>query len=171
MKKNILCCLTFVLLSISCYSFDFFGIDSTAHKTDKTAEESASRAMSSVEIPVIKNFQERKMVAKWYKTWDTPSVMTYIYIVSYGTVLGYYVCNGKPISTQSYLIPEDYSEFHSNGGTVIRQAQDLDGTYGSNNPGIRFFTASGIAVEWGGSGASYLFSNAKLPLSVPKLGD
>ena len=53
----------------------------------------------------------------------------------------------------------------------LNVTQDLDGTYGSNNVGIRFFTASGVAVEWAGSGASYLFSNAKLPLNVPELGN
>lgn len=169
MRKIILCLLSLMFIT-SCV------IDATPSAkqiTKEAAKQSQENAMTSVEIPTIRNYQERKTVAKWYKTWDTPSVMTYIYIVSYGNVLGYYVCNGKPVSTQSYLIPEDYTEWHSEsgGGNVVRQAQDLDGTYGSNNAGIRFFTASGVAVEWAGSGASYLFSNAKLPLNVPELGN
>ena len=31
------------------------------------------------------------------------------------------------------------------------------------------FTADGTAVEWGGSGASYLYSDAPLPINVPRL--
>ena len=57
------------------------------------------------------------------------------------------------------------------GGVAEDQTMDLDGTYGANNPGIRFFTASGIAVEWAGAGATYLYSDAPLPLNVPKLGE
>lgn len=47
-------------------------------------------------------------------------------------------------------------------GSVLIQSPDIDGTYGDNNPGIRFFTASGIAVEWAGDGASYLYSDAPI---------
>lgn len=167
MRKIILCLLPLMFIT----SCDIDATPFAKQITKEAAKQSQENAMASVEIPTIRHYQERKTVAKWYKTWDTPSVMTYIYIVSYGEILGYYVCNGKPVSTQSYLIPEDYTERHGSSGNVVRQAQDLDGTYGSNNAGIRFFTASGVAVEWAGSGASYLFSNAKLPLNVPELGN
>jgi hypothetical protein len=46
---------------------------------------------------------------------------------------------------------------------------DIDGTYGTNNGGIRFFTSGGVPVEFGGSVASYLYSAGPIPLDVPKL--
>jgi hypothetical protein len=87
-----------------------------------------------------------------------------VYLISYGNIIGYYVSDGKPASTGSFLTPEyrSYTE---------EQLPDVDGTYGTNNPGIRFFTASGIAVEWAGSGTSYIYSDVPLKLNVPLLGD
>lgn len=132
----------------------------------QTATQSA--AMTAYPAPQVQNFLERKTVSEWVKRWDKPSVACYVYLISQGNILGYYVSNGKPVSTQSYLIPEEKIEYHS--GAVVLQAQDLDGTYGANNPGIRFFTASGIAVEYGGENFAYLYSDAKLPINVPCLG-
>ena len=127
-----------------------------------------SRALAAQPVPVVNYFLERKTVAKWVERWDKPSVVCYVYLISQGQFIGYYVSDGKPVSTQSYLIPEDKIEYA--GGAQVRQAQDIDGTYGSNNPGIRFFTASGIAVEYGGSNYSYLYSDSKLSIKVPCLG-
>lgn len=143
--------------------------DTTDTQTKAIAQETKANAMSQIPIPQLSYFTERKTIAAWYIRWDKPSVITYVYLVSYGNVLGYYVCNGKPASTGSVLNPEYVQEYYSNGGVVEKQQQDLDGTYGSNNPGIRFFTAEGTAVEWAGSGASYIYSDAPLPLNVPKL--
>lgn len=127
-----------------------------------------SRALAAQPVPQVNYFLERKTVAKWTERWDKPSVACYVYLISQGQFIGYYVSNGKPVSTQSYLIPEDKIEYA--GSAQVRQAQDIDGTYGSNNPGIRFFTASDVAVEYGGSNFSYLYSDAKLNINVPCLG-
>jgi hypothetical protein len=156
-----------VLLSFSLLAEGNY--DETANKTKMIAKESAATAFTQIPIPAMQYFVERKTVAEWYKRWDKPSVITYVYLVSYGNVIGYYVCNGKPASTGSFLNPEYIQDYDSNGGVVEKQQQDLDGTFGSNNPGIRFFTAEGTAVEWAGSGASYIYSDAPLPLNVPKL--
>lgn len=129
-------------------------------------QQSAQKAVQAVPIPSISYFQEKRTIAKWAERWDKPSVVTYVYLVSYGNIIGYYVSDGKPASTRSYLMPE---ESKVSGYEVVLSNPDIDGTYGENNPGIRFFTAEGTAVEWGGSGASYLFSDAPLPINVPKL--
>jgi hypothetical protein len=133
------------------------------------ARESADRSAASIPVPGISYFQERRTIAKWAQRWDKPNLPCYVYLVSYGNVIGYYVTDGKPSSTGSYLTPEYREVYRRQGGVVNEQLPDVDGTYGSNNPGIRFFTAEGTAVEWGGSGASYIYSDAPLPLKVPKL--
>lgn len=142
-------------------------------QTMETQSQITTSSVSSVPVPTVTYFQERKTISKWTKRFDQPNVTTYVYIISFGNVLGYYVADGKPASTRSYLLPEekliegDAGEY---SGDFIMSAPDIDGTYGDNNPGIRFFTASGTAVEWAGSGASYIYSDYPLPLNVPCLG-
>ncbi len=126
----------------------------------------AEVAITTTPIPNLSYFPERRTIARWAEAWDKPDIPTYVYLISFGKVIGYYVCNGKPASTKSYLTPEE--QYYTNGATL--SAPDIDGTYGDNNPGIRFFTASGIAVEWAGEGATYIYSNAILPMDVPLLG-
>lgn len=130
-------------------------------------EQNAVTATNTVEVPTVSYFQERRTIAKWTSRWDKANVVTYVYLVSYGTILGYYVADGKPASTRSYLIPEEKIEGYPSAPVVV-STQDIDGTYGDNNEGIRFFTAEGTAVEWGGSGATYIYSDAPLPINVPK---
>ena len=128
-------------------------------------------AQSAVSVPDLSYFQERRTVKKWAEHWDRPSAACYVYLISYGAVIGYYVADGKPASTGSLLTPEYREEYVSNGGVRNIQLPDIDGIYGMNNPGIRFFTASGAAVELAGSGASYIYSDVPLKLNVPLLGE
>jgi hypothetical protein len=133
------------------------------------ATETADRSANSIPVPLVSYFQERRTISKWAQQWDQPNLPCYVYLISYGTIIGYYVTDGKPSSTQSYLTPEYNEEYYTNGAVINKQLPDIDGTYGSNNSGIRFFTAEGTAVEWAGNGASYIYSDAPLPLNVPKL--
>jgi hypothetical protein len=87
----------------------------------------------------------------------------------HGNCIGYYVVNGKPISSRSYLNSETTLRGY-NGEPVLVEAIAPDGTYGEDNVGWHFFTAEGIAVAVEGIGASVLYTNQKLPLNVPKLG-
>lgn len=136
----------------------------------QASERAQVAAQASVEVPDLTYFQERRTIAKWAKHWDKPAAACYVYLISYGQIIGYYVSDGKPASNRSYITPPDQRTSTGNG-TVVMEAPDIDGCYGDNNPGIRFFTASGIAVEWGGSSASYIYSDVPLSLNVPLLGD
>jgi hypothetical protein len=138
------------------------------------AVENERRSSNQVPVPSVQYFPERQTIARWSKEFDAPNITCYLYLVQSGQILGYYITNGKPASTQSYLTPEyGYEDGYDLGegyGVAQIQLPDVDGTYGNNSPGIRFFTASGIAVEWAGYGATYIFSTAKLPLNVPEFG-
>lgn len=149
---------------------------SVSEKPAETANNAMETAITATPIPTVTHFLERKNIAKWVETWNKPSLPCYVYLYSYGVCIGYYISNGKPASTQSYLIPEEsYQRVKSAEGhfdTLMTQTPDLDGTYGTNNPGIRFFTVSGVAVEWAGAGAAYLYSNAPIKtLDAPLLWD
>lgn len=147
--------------------------DCDASKTrDREREvqvKSIERANSVTPIPTVSYYQERRTIAKWASRWDKPNLPCYVYLVSFGKVIGYYVTDGKPASTRSYILPEYKHNQHIDGGCCLEPTADLDGTYGENNPGIRFFTAEGTAVEWAGDGASYIYSDTPLPIDVPKL--
>lgn len=142
--------------------------ESRAAQATQTVQD---RAITQFPVPMIKYFVERQTTSRWADTWDKPQVTTYVYLIEHGTYIGYYVCNGKPASTRSYLNPEFRDHVYGSSSaysTYTEQEMDLDGTYGENNPGIRFFTAEGIAVEAGGN-ISYIYSNAKLPINVQRL--
>jgi hypothetical protein len=148
---------------------------SDAEKARRTANRQSTQAQLSaqaaVDVPDLSYFQERRTIAEWAKHWDRPSAACYVYLISYGNIIGYYVSEGKPASTGSFLTPEYSQTYQGEGGAVEQQLPDIDGTYGTNNPGIRFFTASGIAVEWAGSGASYIYSDVPLEVNAPLLGE
>jgi hypothetical protein len=162
------------LLFILCFVFMFLGCEiSSAEKARQQANKDSTNAQlaaqSAVIVPNLSYFQERRTIAKWAQHWDRPSAACYVYLISYGTIIGYYVSDGKPASTGSFLTPEYRREPGTSDAT--QQLPDVDGCYGTNNQGIRFFTASGIAVEWAGDGASYIYSDVPLKISVPLLGN
>ena len=164
--------ITFILICIvTAGVLSAVGVSETKQLETQAARETTDNAITAIPVPKITNFVERKTLAQWAQRWDKPSVVTYLYLFSYGQCIGYYVCIGKPAATTNYLVPEWKDHYAGNGAVESEQTMDLDGTYGANNPGIRFFTASGTAVEWAGQGASYLYSDAPIPLNVPKLGD
>jgi hypothetical protein len=175
MKKAIVSLMVLVLMLGIGFFSNAQGSGDTAEEVRREANRqsaaSQEAAQSSVPTPQVRYFQERRTISKWVSHWDRPSAACYVYLISYGNIIGYYVSDGKPASTGSFLTPEYREEYVGSGGIRNIQLPDIDGTYGTNNQGIRFFTASGIAVEWAGSGASYIYSDVPLKLNVPLLGD
>ena len=165
-----------IILMLTC--FCLFGegrSDLEFANSQSTKEEqidNQARFMSAYPTPKVNNFLERKTISEWVKRWDKPSILTYCYIFIGQNCIGYFITNGKPASSQSYLIPEDYTEIHygqSGGGNVTRQAPDLDGTYGTNNAGYRFFLANGTAVECSGTMVSCVYADAPLSINCPQI--
>lgn len=167
MKKILLISLMVTMILALCLSSTDCSVSDARGVAEEAQRKAADSAITAIPIPTVLYFQEKRTIAKWATTWDKPSIVCYIYLFAYGNCIGYYVADGKPASTQSYMMPEESYYQHGNG--VVMSNPDIDGTWGSNNPGIRFFTAEGAAVEWAGSGASYLFSNTPLTIRVPKL--
>lgn len=127
--------------------------------------ETQSRAETAYPVPEVYNFMERKTIYEWTKRWDTPNKACYVYVFIGEKCVGYFVANGKPASTQSYLLPETYDLYDvSRSGTHMeKQAMDIDGTYGANNPGYRMFLASGQAIEVSGYNVSVIYSDSPVP--------
>lgn len=150
----------------------FAPTEPSAQQKQTTAQkENLNSAVTAYPTPQVRNFVERKTITEWTKRWDKTSVVTYCYVFIGSTPIGYFVTNGKPASTQSYLIPETRVEGgHDLGesyGDMIVESPDLDGCYGANNPGYRFFLANGTAVECSGAMVSMIYSDAPLSLKCP----
>lgn len=84
-----------------------------------------------------------------------------------GSVVGKFTVDGKVTSLNSYLTPD--SEYYEivYGGTNSKENNwlpDVDGSYGSNDDGIFFFTTDGKYIEWTGT---YLYSDIPFIVSNP----
>ena len=76
-----------------------------------------------------------------------------------GDVVGQFTVDGKVTSLNSYLTPD--SEYYENDSSYNRWLADVDGSYGSNDTGIFFFTTDGKYIEWTGT---YIYSD--IPFDV-----
>jgi len=161
-----------IILAIASVGIMMLATDCTVssrNQTEAIVENTAQQALDTSPVPQVTYFQERRTIKKFTEYYDRAAVATYVYLFTFGQPVGYFVADGKPASIRSYLVPEDSVQYTGHGSYELMQAQALDGTYGEDNPGIRFFTAAGIPVEFGGTGISYLYSPQPLALNVPRL--
>ena len=91
-----------------------------------------------------------------------------VLITESGAVLGSFIVDGKVSSLNSYLTPDsEYYEY--SGGQYSSKNEwlpDVDGTYGTNDNGIFFFTPDGKYIEWTGT---YLYSDIPFTVDDPVL--
>lgn len=97
-----------------------------------------------------------------------------------GSIVGKFTVDGKVTSLNSYLTPD--SEYYECAGDYCHETgdgidhnenhwlPDIDGSYGSNDNGIFFFTTDGKYIEWTGT---YLYSDIPFKVDNPivKVGD
>ena len=84
-----------------------------------------------------------------------------------GAVVGSFVVDGKVSSLNSYLTPDsEYYEAATGSSSTIYNdwLADVDGTYGTNDSGIFFFTPDGKYIEWNGT---YLYSDIPFEVKDP----
>ena len=164
MKKLILIISALLLLSASTFGQMF----SNTSKIADIQKKLEYNAFTAYPVPLTGNFLERKLLYDWTKRWNVPDAVCYVYIFIGSNCIGYFITHGKPASTQSYLLPENIA-YSSSSSTEERQSPDVDGTYGTNNPGYRFFLANGTAVECSGTMVSCIYSDAPLSLSAVEI--
>lgn len=94
----------------------------------------------------------------------------YVVLFSGNVVVGNFVVDGKVSSLNSYLTPDSeyYEEVYSGSGGHYynKWLADVDGSYGSNDNGIFFFTPDGKYIEWTGT---YLYSDIPFEVDSPIL--
>ncbi len=140
-------------------------LDETSYTSNRSIEYDSRK---KVEVPKNEYFIEREKVAEWFKNWDSPSKISYLYIFTQQGCIGYFIVSGKPVSNRSYLNREH--EYYMNG--AVLQSPSLDGTYGEDLYGIRFKSANGVWHEFGGMNFSYIYADKPITsLSKNLLGD
>lgn len=90
-----------------------------------------------------------------------------VLITESGAILGSFVVDGKVSSLNSYLTPDsEYYEVDMGRSPICDNEwiADVDGSYGSNDNGIFFFTPDGKYIEWTGT---YLYSDIPFVVDTP----
>ena len=93
----------------------------------------------------------------------------YIVLFDKGVVFGKFIVDGKVSSLNSYLTPDsEYYSVDKKGDTSYYNEwlADVDGSYGTNDNGIFFFTTDGKYIEWTGE---YLYSDMPFEVENPVL--
>lgn len=128
----------------------------------------------------------RETINGWIKTWREPGKLSYVYLQSAdGTLLGYYILKGLPVSYCAGLTPP-YEFVNGYGGDSISPdaqvpAPGVDGVYysgGQCNTYYGFDATSGSYIEYtAGLGINVLLFEQPLPrqesgeVEVLPLGD
>lgn len=134
-------------------------------------EKARDEAQASAGVSKSGSSLEKTNLAEKRKREENPNAIGYVYLISFGKPIGYYVTKGKISSNGSQAGPEEdivwtCKSSHGCSPVVVDSAQD-DGSYGDGDPGIFFFTSDGTKVV---SDLDYVQSDQPLALNVPKLG-
>ena len=129
--------------------------------TQRDSREAAQKAATSttgdsLELKNLKTKRDRE---------ENADSIRYLYLMSFGKPIGYYVTKGKISSNGSQIGPETEIVNGGGNGNVVDSAQD-DGSYGDGDPGIFFFTTDGVMVV---TDLDYIQSDQPLAIDVPRL--
>lgn len=116
----------------------------------------------------LTNSLERANLKERLLRTNKPDALGYVYLMSFGKIIGYYTVKGKVSSTQSQMTTGDLVTKTCDNGcefNVVTAPGD-DGSYGQNEQGIFFFTTEGAFVT---TSLDYVWSDQPLPLEVPLL--
>lgn len=140
----------------------------TACEEEKTAtkniqSEKATQAANSINF--TENAEIDNIKARLELTSKVGALGYVLLINQAGQPIAYYGVKGKVTSGSKRLTPPDRT--YSNGnGSGIRLAPSDEGTYGSSDPYVYFWTTSGQYVQWNGS---YLYSDQPFRIKVEPL--
>jgi predicted small secreted protein len=136
-------------------------------------EEAFKNQSNAVPYPAdqLTDSLERRNLAERLIRTNDPSVQGYVYLMNFGTIVGYYNVKGKVSSTQSQMTTDQLIEYGCDDALQGCQVATVnapgdDGSYGANEQGIFFFTTEGAMVT---TSLDYIWSDEVLPIDVPRL--
>jgi hypothetical protein len=133
---------------------------STAQKAyeDRQEKQASTTLNDSIALDNLKEKRDRE---------NDPNKVRYIYMMSFGQIVGYYVAKGNITSNSSQMAPEsEIVKSFGGDGYVVDSAAD-DGTFGDGDPGIFFFLSDGTMVV---TSLDYIQSDQPLAIDTPRLG-
>ncbi|MXQ56012.1 hypothetical protein [Shimazuella alba] len=112
----------------------------------------------------------KKNLREKLKREENPNAIGYVYLLSFGKPMGYYIVKGKVSSNGSQLTPQDeiVDTCGSDDCSVVVDGPQDDGTYGNRDPGIFFFLSDGTMVT---TSLDYVYTDRPIQaVNVPLLG-
>lgn len=121
-------------------------------------------------IPEVQYSQTYDTIVKWMERWNVQNKVSYVYLMAdNGQMIGYYVAQGRPVSTCTFLT-SPVKTVGSNSRTVV-PAPALDGVYYGNcgESSHYFFTADTDAFIEIGGGMKFFVTDQPLAINVEEL--
>lgn len=172
-KHLLIACVTLFLTACTATGIATAGKPDWWKSSEKTSDEVARAALAAVPHPLatVKNggFLERRNLAERITRFSKAGKIGYVYIMSFGKILGYYTIEGKISSTESQLTNTDqvWDSGRGKQGETVAESIGDDGSFGPNEEGIFFFTTGGVMVQ---TNLDYMYSDAPLNVGdVPQL--
>lgn len=173
--KKIVICLLAVLLLCSCVCFVSCDYEPDGSTQDRINTKDAAKTLQSNQptpTDLEYSLERYNLIRRAYwvngqreKAMSLPCEIQrplgYIVLMSGNTVVGRFEVDGKVSSLNSYLTPD--SDYYGYSSTNYWLA-DVDGSYGTNDNGIFFFTPDGKYIEWTGT---YLYSDIPFIVENP----
>lgn len=168
--------LVVALLAVGCAAAAQGGKPDWFKQSELVTDEIARSATSAVPAPVAEmkagGWLERKNLRERNIRFSKANKSGYLYIMSFGKFVGYYVVKGKISSVNSQMTNDNQvwdAGSGEQGETVVNSIGD-DGSFGPNEGGDRgifFFTSNDVLVE---TTLDWLYSDAPLTIAnVPQL--
>lgn len=139
----------------------------TSKKSQAVTETYQERLETAVPYPLeaMRDSIERRNLVERLKRFNKADKIGYVYLLSdVGTVVAFYTIKGKISSTQSQLTSSQILRDGCGTGSycgVPVEAPGDDGSYGTNEDGIFFFSTEGAMIQWNGR-----FMYADVPLKL-----
>jgi hypothetical protein len=134
-------------------------------------EQAFSQQSKAVPYPAseLRSSLERANLKERLLRTNKPTSQGFIYLMSFGKIIGYYTVKGKVSSTQSQMTTDQLIINNRTDGQspVVVNAPGDDGSYGANEPGIFFFTTEGQMVT---TNLDYIWSDNPIAIDTTRLG-
>jgi hypothetical protein len=142
--------------------------DSAQTTGQALTEQAFTQQSAAVPYPAdqLRDSLERKNLKERLLRTNKPDAQGYVYLMSFGQIIGYYTVQGKVSSTQSQMTTDNLVIDRYEGDVVVNAPGD-DGSYGANEPGIFFFTTEGQMIT---TNLDYIWSDNLISIDTPRLG-
>jgi len=178
MKKSksivlVICLLLSTVLFSACTLDESAVVSSYEKSTEQKVKDNQNKLEKARPLPQLGDSLERRNIIQRLELWNNDSKISYIYLLSYGKVMSFHTVKGKISSGNKRLTSKNQqqkSKYYDGGNyeasvntTEIVEAPSLDGTYGTSDNYVFFWTTEGAYVQWSGE---YMLSDQPLKLTA-----